>query len=58
VTLFHFGPGEITKIYGHSHPCQYNATGPSVADFNALQQLGQKSSYLLERGNVTKFFSH
>ena len=51
-----FGAGEVTRIYGHSHPYQFGATGPSSQDINALGVLGQKSSYLLEHGTISKFF--
>ena len=51
-----FGAGEVTRIYGHSHPYQFGATGPSSQDINALGVLGQKSSYLLEHGTISNFF--
>lgn len=51
-----FKEGEVSLIYVHTHPYQYNATGPSVGDLNALEILGQKSSYLIERGTVEKFY--
>ena len=35
---------------------QFGATGPSSQDINALGVLGQKSSYLLEHGTISKFF--
>lgn len=47
--------GQITRIFGHSHPYQLPATGPSALDFTALERLGQRSSYLLERGQLTRF---
>ncbi len=50
-----FVEGQITRLFGHSHPYQLPATGPSHFDFIALQSLGQRSSYLLERGQLTKF---
>jgi hypothetical protein len=51
----YFEAGQVNRIFGHSHPYQLNATGPSVGDLNALEALGQKSSYLLERGTLEKF---
>ena len=52
-----FQPGQIKRLFGHSHPYNLNATGPSVSDINALGQLGQASSYLLERGQLYKFWA-
>lgn len=46
---------EISRIFGHSHPYQLPATGPSSFDFGALRTLQQQSSYLLEHGQLTKF---
>lgn|GEM_PF-6764498 len=50
-----FKEGQIQRLYGHSHPYQYAPTGPSTGDIDALSQLGQQSSYLLERGLLYKF---
>ena len=50
-----FAGGQITRIFGHSHPYQLPATGPSALDFESLQILGQRSSYLLEHGVLTRF---
>jgi RHS repeat-associated protein len=50
-----FAQGQITRLFGHSHPYQLPATGPSAADLNALQILGQRSSYLLEHGQLIQF---
>ena len=47
---------QITRLFAHTHPYHLGATGPLAADVNALQQLGQRSSYLLEHGEITKFF--
>jgi hypothetical protein len=44
------------RLIGHTHPYYLAPTGPSAADFGALQQLGQRSSYLLEHGKLTKFW--
>jgi hypothetical protein len=52
-----FWRGQINTIYIHSHPYHLLPTGPSVFDIKALRSLGQRSSYLLERGNVQKFWS-
>lgn len=56
------GPGGINltelgvkRVLGHTHP--YGGVGPAVpspADFNALQQLGQRHSYILERGELIR----
>jgi hypothetical protein len=46
----------VKRILGHTHP--YGGTGPvvpSALDFNALQQLGQRHSYILERGELIRF---
>jgi RHS repeat-associated protein len=45
----------IRRLIGHSHPYHLAPTGPSAADFAALKALGQRSSYLLEHGTLTKF---
>ncbi len=50
-------PGEITRIYGHTHPSHaLIMTGPSSFDRKALEYYGQVSSYLIERGEVYKFY--
>ena len=49
-----FGNG-ISRLYAHTHPYQYAATGPSGLDRLALKQLGQRSSWLIEHGQVLKF---
>jgi RHS repeat-associated protein len=42
---------QITRIFGHSHPYQFtNAVGASAVDRAAIQALGQRSSWLAERG--------
>lgn len=50
-----FAEGEITRVFGHTHPYDIPPTGPSDFDFHALQSLGQQSSYLLEHGQLVKF---
>ena len=50
-----FAESQITRLYGHTHPFQFNATGPSMADRAAVQSLGQRSSWLLEHGQLFKF---
>ena len=45
----------VRRLIAHSHPYHLAPTGPSPADFSALETLGQRSSYLLEHGTVTKF---
>src|SRR5262249_9060720 len=47
--------GQITRLYAHTHPYQALATGASEIDRIAIQSLGQRSSFLLERGNIIKF---
>jgi RHS repeat-associated protein len=47
-----FGEGSIVRLYGHTHPFP---TGPSSLDFQAIQSLGQRSSWIYEAGGVTKF---
>jgi RHS repeat-associated protein len=55
------GPGGIqlqgvTRVYGHTHPFgNVGPVVPSASDVSALQSLGQRSSYILERGQVLKF---
>jgi hypothetical protein len=47
--------GQITRLYGHTHPYQFNACGASAADRAAVRSLGQRSSWILERGQRIKF---
>jgi hypothetical protein len=55
------GPGginlseEVAKVFAHSHPYHLPISGPSPADFNMLRALGQRTSWLLEHGDITKF---
>lgn len=46
---------DVTRIYGHSHPWSLPASGKSGGDVDALNRLNQRRSYLLERGQLTKF---
>jgi RHS repeat-associated protein len=50
-----FAAGQVTRIFVHTHPYGLLKTGASVGDINALTSLGQKTSYLLEQGTITKF---
>lgn len=50
-----FEDGQITRLFGHTHPYQVPPTGPSASDVQALQSLGQQSSYILEHGQLFKF---
>jgi RHS repeat-associated protein len=50
-----FAEGQVTRIFGHTHPYQLPPTGPSGADFAALELLGQRSSYVLEHGQLIRF---
>jgi hypothetical protein len=50
-----FGPGQITRLFGHTHPYGTGTVGASAADRMAIQALGQRSSWLVEGGKVTKF---
>ena len=43
-----FKLGEVSLIYGHTHPY---VTGPSVGDFNALRSLNQSKQYIFEGFN-------
>ncbi|MGD9533395.1 MAG: RHS repeat-associated core domain-containing protein [Candidatus Nitrosocosmicus sp.] len=47
--------GQITRLFGHSHPYHLPATSASAADFAALRSLQQRSSYLIEHGNLMRF---
>jgi hypothetical protein len=48
--------GQVTRLFGHSHPYHLAPTGPSPADISTLGVLGQRSSYLLEHGELTRFW--
>jgi len=50
-----FADGQITRLFGHTHPYQVPPTGPSAFDVQAIQSLGQQSSYILEHGQLFKF---
>ena len=50
-----FSSGEVMTLYGNSHPYDCLSTGPSIEDYQALNYLNQRSSYLLEHGKLTKF---
>jgi CHC2-type zinc finger protein len=54
-SLINFAEGQISRLYAHTHPFQSLATGASAADRMTIQALGQRSSFLLEHGNITKF---
>ena len=46
---------DIESLIAHTHPYQLPASGPSIADYTALNQLGQDSSILLEHGQEITF---
>lgn len=46
---------DVRRVIGHSHPWSLPPSGASAGDLDALRQLGQRSSYLLERGELTRF---
>lgn len=43
-----FGAGEVTTIFGHTHP---GVTGASLGDFQALKTLNQSRQYISEGFN-------
>jgi uncharacterized protein RhaS with RHS repeats len=45
-----FAEGEVTRIFGHTHP---PSAPPSAADFEATLQLGQSKQYVFHGGEVT-----
>lgn len=47
--------GDVKRIIGHTHPYGTPSAGASDFDIEALQALGQKSSYVIENGMVAKF---
>lgn len=50
-----FAPGQINRLFGHTHPFQFNFTGPSNVDRAAIRALGQRSSWVLDHGQLIKF---
>jgi hypothetical protein len=46
---------DIENLIAHTHPYQLPATGPSIADYTALNQLGLENSILLEHGQEIPF---
>ena len=53
-----FSKMPITEIAMHTHPYTLPASGPSAADIEAIARLGQTFSYLLEHGELIKFFAN
>jgi RHS repeat-associated protein len=49
------GEGAVTRLFGHTHPYDAPSLGPSSYDIQAIKLLGQRSSYILERGQLIKF---
>jgi RHS repeat-associated protein len=45
-----FAPGQISRIFGHTHP---TSAGPSAADFSATSALGQTKQYVYHGGERT-----
>lgn len=56
-TGIRFPANTVSRIFGHTHPYQFPASGVSSADRLMLDKLGQISSYLLEHGDLYKFTS-
>jgi RHS repeat-associated protein len=50
-----FAAGQITRLYGHTHPFFRGSVGPSAIDHAAVRALGQRSSWLFEGGYQIKF---
>jgi RHS repeat-associated protein len=50
-----FGEGQVTRVFGHTHVYQFAGAGHQEADRAAIRALGQKSSWVLERGALMKF---
>ncbi|WP_121761918.1 RHS repeat domain-containing protein [Corallococcus sp. AB038B] len=46
-----FAPGQVTRIFGHTHP---TSAPPSSADFEALRRLGQSQQTVYHGGQATK----
>lgn len=46
----------VSVLYAHTHPFQFGATGASAADIDTLNALGQVFSYLIEHGDVFRFY--
>ena len=47
---------DVSVLYAHTHPFQFGATGPSTGDIDTLIALGQMFSYLIEHGDVYRFY--
>ncbi len=56
-TGIHFPEGSIQRLIAHTHPPIRGAAGPSAGDYRTLKVLGQKSSWILERGDRIKFWA-
>ena len=52
-----FRAGEITFLYAHTHAYQFLQGGASASDQAALARLGQWASYVLERGQLIKYYA-
>ena len=46
---------QVRRLLGHTHPYEIRPTGPSGENQSALRAFGQRSSYLLEHGELLKF---
>ena len=50
-----FAEGQVTRLFGHTHSYNFPASGASAADRAAIRALGQRSSWIMERGHLFKF---
>ncbi|HID74918.1 MAG TPA: hypothetical protein EYP56_02865 [Planctomycetaceae bacterium] len=46
---------DVTRVFRHTHAYSEWAGGPSLADLSVLRRLGQRHSYLFQRGQRIRF---
>jgi hypothetical protein len=50
-----FSPTEVKRVLIHTHPFGRNTAGPSCSDLDSLSRLGQRRSFVIDRGLVVPF---
>lgn len=52
-----FPAGMVQRIVLHTHPYSVGSAGPSAGDVAALRALGQRYSFILEKGQIIRFYA-
>ncbi len=48
--------GDVTRLFAHAHPYGEFSTRPSPEDIDAVGDLGQRSSWLIERVQTSRYW--